>query len=344
MPPRKKKEEVAEVPATEKADARDARIRQLIESIGGGSLTTLRGEFAHREEVRGAISTGSIAIDHASGVWGMPRGRVIEIFGPEAGGKTTLTLHMIAEVQKAGGIAAFVDAEHALDPIYAAAIGVDVERLLLSQPDSGEDALNVVDALVRSKHVDLIVVDSVAALVPRAELEGQVGDQLPGAQARMMSQALRKISGVLSSSNAVLVFINQVRTKIGISFGNPETTTGGNALKFYASMRLDVRRISSITKSEERIGNRVKVSFVKNKLAPPFRHAEVDIIFGEGISSLGELIDLATGKGILKKSGVWLSHEGENLGAGRENAIRRLREEPERAARIRTELLQQMRA
>src|SRR5271155_2760748 len=275
------------------------------------------------------IPTGSISIDAALGVGGFPRGRVIEVYGPESGGKTTLTLHVIAEAQKLGGQAAFIDAEHALDPSYARKLGVDVDNLLVSQPDNGEQALEIAEALIRSNAVDIIVVDSVAALVPRAELEGDMGDAQMGLQARLMSQALRKLTGVVSKSKTCLIFINQLREKIGVMFGNPETTTGGRALKFYASIRVDIRRIQSIKEGDMVVGGRTRVKVVKNKVAPPFREAEFDVMYGEGISRTGDLLDLGVEKRIIEKSGAWFAYGGERLGQGRENAKQFLKDNPE---------------
>jgi recombination protein RecA len=275
------------------------------------------------------IPTGSVAFDAATGVGGMPRGRVVEIFGPEASGKTTIALHIIAEAQRRGGMAAFVDAEHALDAPYAKRLGVDVDNLLVSQPDYGEQALEIAEALVRSNAVDVLVIDSVAALVPKAELDGDMGDCLPGLQARLMSQALRKLSGIVSKSNTCFIFINQIREKIGVMFGNPETTTGGRALKFYASMRVDIRRIASIKDGDRVVGNRTKVKIVKNKIAAPFREAEFDILYGEGISKEGDLLDVAAEQNILEKSGAWFSLGGERIGQGRENARQFLRGNPD---------------
>lgn len=297
---------------------------QIEKQFGKGSIMKL-GE-AHRVHVE-TIPTGSISLDLALG-GGIPKGRVVEIYGPESSGKTTLTLHAIAEVQKGGGTAAFIDAEHALDPAYAKRIGVDVDNLLLSQPDNGEQALEIVETLVRSNAVDIIVVDSVAALVPRAEIEGEMGDAHMGLQARLMSQALRKLTGVINKSKATVVFINQIRMKIGVMFGNPETTTGGNALKFYASVRMDIRRTSQIKQGDQIIGNHVRVKVVKNKIAPPFREAEFDIMYNEGISKAGDIIDLATNKGIVEKSGAWFAYNGEKIAQGREAAKNYLAEHP----------------
>jgi recombination protein RecA len=285
-----------------------------------------------------AIPTGSLELDHATGVGGVPRGRVIEIFGPESSGKTTLALHIIAEAQKRGGAAAFVDAEHALDANYAKLLGVNIDDLLISQPDTGEQALEITEVLVRSGAVDVVAIDSVAALVPRAEIEGEMGDSLPGLQARLMSQALRKLTAAISKSRTCVIFINQIREKIGVMFGNPETTTGGRALKFYASIRLDIRRISAIKDAEEVIGSRVKVKVVKNKVAPPFREAEFDIIYGEGISRLGSLLDLGVTHKVVEKSGAWYAFAGERIGQGRENAKRFLQENPATADEIEAKL------
>src|SRR5665213_3472288 len=305
----------AALAATEgKAKALDLALDSIVKQFGRGSIMKL-GETLHAEVE--TIPTGSISLDIALGS-GLPRGRVIEIYGPESSGKTTLTLHAIAEVQRAGGTAAFIDAEHALDPSYAKRIGVDVDNLLLSQPDNGEQALESVETLVRSDAVGLIVVDSVAALVPRAEIEGDMGDSLPGLQARLMSQALRKLTGVISRSKGTVVFINQIRMKIGVMFGNPETTAGGNALKFYASVRMDIRRIGQIKQGDKVIGNRTKVKIVKNKVAPPFKEAEFDIMYNEGISVPGDILDLAAARDIVEKAGAWYSYKGEKIGQGRE--------------------------
>jgi recombination protein RecA len=281
-----------------------------------------------------AISTGSLGLDIALGIGGLPKGRIIEIYGPESSGKTTLTLQVIAEAQKKGGICAFVDAEHAIDPAYAKKLGVKIEDLLISQPDTGEQALEIADTLVRSGAIDVLVVDSVAALTPKAELEGEMGDMQPGMQARLMSKALRKLTAAISRSNTMVIFINQIRMKIGIMFGNPETTTGGNALKFYASVRLDIRRIGQIKEREETVGNQTRVKVVKNKVAPPFKQVEFDIMYGEGISKVGELIDLGVKAGIVEKSGAWLSYNGDRIGQGRENAKSYLKENPKIAAEI----------
>ncbi len=312
---------------TEKTKAIDLAMTQIEKQFGKGSIMRLGSKEALVPvEV---IPTGSVAFDAATGVGGMPRGRVVEIFGPEASGKTTIALHIIAEAQRRGGMAAFVDAEHALDAPYAKRLGVDVDNLLVSQPDYGEQALEIAEALVRSNAVDVLVIDSVAALVPKAELDGDMGDCLPGLQARLMSQALRKLSGIVSKSKTCFIFINQIREKIGVMFGNPETTTGGRALKFYASMRVDIRRIASIKDGDRVVGNRTKVKIVKNKIAAPFREAEFDILYGEGISKEGDLLDVAAERNILEKSGAWFSLGGERIGQGRENARQFLRENPD---------------
>ena len=304
---------------------------QIERQFGKGALMRL-GEAPQRS--LGSISTGALSVDLALGIGGVPRGRVVEIFGPEASGKTTLALHIVAEAQRNGGIAAFIDAEHALDPVYAKAIGVDVDELLISQPDTGEQALEIVDTLVRSGALDVIVVDSVAALTPRAEIEGEMGDSHMGLQARLMSQALRKLTGSLNRSTTTAIFINQLREKIGVMFGSPETTPGGRALKFYASQRIDVRRIEAIKDGQENVGNRVRAKIVKNKLAPPFRTAEFDIMFGEGISREGSLLDVAVEQGIVRKSGAWYSFDDDQLGQGREASKRFLRENPEIAVQM----------
>jgi recombination protein RecA len=310
----------------ERARAIDMAVGQIEKQFGKGSIMRLgqRGAIAPME----AISTGSISIDYALGIGGLPRGRVVEIFGPESSGKTTLALQVIAEAHKTGGMAAFVDAEHALDAQYAQKLGVDLDNLLVSQPDNGEQALEIVEVLVRSNSVDVVVVDSVAALVPKAEIEGEMGDAQMGLQARLMSQALRKLTGVVSKSKTTLIFINQLREKIGVMFGNPETTTGGRALKFYASVRIDIRRIASIKDGDQVIGGRTRVKIVKNKVAPPFREAEFDVMYGEGISREGDLLDLAVEKRIVEKSGAWFAFSGERLGQGRENAKQFLKENP----------------
>jgi recombination protein RecA len=307
-----------------KSKALGMALEQIEKQFGKGSIMKLGEGYAQKVET---TSTGSLGLDIALG-GGIPRGRIVEIYGPESSGKTTLTLHAIAEIQRAGGTAAFIDAEHALDPSYAKRIGVDVDNLLLSQPDNGEQALEITETLVRSNAVDIIVVDSVAALVPRAEIEGEMGDSLPGLQARLMSQALRKLTGVINRSKATVVFINQIRMKIGVMFGNPETTTGGNALKFYASVRMDIRRIGQIKQGESVIGNRTRVKVVKNKIAPPFREAEFDIMYNEGISKSGDVLDLATQQNIVEKSGAWFAYNGEKIGQGREAAKTYLQENP----------------
>jgi len=308
----------------ERNKAIDIAVGQIEKQFGKGSIMRL----GQRNSVTpiGAISTGAISIDYALGIGGLPRGRVTEIFGPESSGKTTLALQVIAEAQKTGGMAAFVDAEHALDAQYAQKLGVDLENLLVSQPDNGEQALEIVEVLIRSNSVDVVVVDSVAALVPKAEIEGEMGEAQMGLQARLMSQALRKLTGVVSKSNTTLIFINQLREKIGVMFGNPETTTGGRALKFYASVRVDIRRIASIKDGDQVIGGRTRVKIVKNKVAPPFREAEFDVMYGEGISREGDLLDLAVEKRIVEKSGAWFAYSGERLGQGRENAKQFLKE------------------
>ncbi|MGD0923137.1 MAG: recombinase RecA [Terriglobia bacterium] len=312
---------------TEKTKAIDLAMTQIEKQFGRGSIMRLGSKEALVPvEV---IPTASVAFDAATGVGGMPRGRVVEIFGPESSGKTTIALHIIAEAQRRGGMAAFIDAEHALDAAYAKRLGVDVDNLLVSQPDYGEQALEIAEALVRSNAVDVLVIDSVAALVPKAELDGDMGDSLPGLQARLMSQALRKLSGIVSKSRTCFIFINQIREKIGVMFGNPETTTGGRALKFYASMRVDIRRIASIKDGDRVVGNRTKVKMVKNKIAAPFREAEFDILYGEGISKEGDLLDVAAERNILEKSGAWFSFGGERIGQGRENARQFLRENPD---------------
>ncbi len=317
---------------TEKAKALQAALAQIEKQFGKGSIMRL-GEGEVIEDIQ-VVSTGSLGLDIALGVGGLPRGRVVEIYGPESSGKTTLTLQVIAEMQKIGGTAAFIDAEHALDIQYAQKLGVNLQDLLISQPDTGEQALEIVDALVRSGSIDLIVVDSVAALTPKAELEGEMGDSLPGLQARLMSQALRKLTGTIKKTNTMVIFINQIRMKIGVMFGNPETTTGGNALKFYASVRLDIRRTGNIKKGEEIIGSETKVKVVKNKVSPPFKTAEFDILYGEGISREGEIIDMGVTAHVLEKSGAWYAYNGEKIGQGKDNAREFLRENPEVAREI----------
>jgi recombination protein RecA len=317
---------------TDKKRALDAALSQIDRAFGKGSVMRL-GQREKAVETD-AVSTGSLGLDIALGIGGLPRGRVIEIYGPESSGKTTLALHAVAEIQKKGGVAAYVDAEHALDPSYARKLGVDIDELLISQPDTGEQALEITDTLVRSGGVDIVVIDSVAALTPKAELEGEMGDQLPGLQARLMSQALRKLTASISKSNTIVLFINQIRMKIGIMFGTPETTTGGNALKFYASVRLDIRRIGAIKDKDEVVGNQTRVKVVKNKVAPPFRQVEFDIMYGHGISKSGELLDLGVKAGIVEKSGAWFSYDGQRIGQGRENAKQYLEANKDAAAEI----------
>ena len=316
----------------EKLKALDAAISQIERQYGKGSVMKL-GDPAAQMNIE-TIPTGSLSLDIALGLGGIPKGRIVEIYGPESSGKTTVTLHMIAEVQKRGGIAGFIDAEHALDPVYAKNIGVDVDNLYISQPDCGEQALEITETMVRSGAIDIVVVDSVAALVPRAEIDGDMGDSHVGLQARLMSQALRKLTGVISKSNCTVVFINQLREKVGIMFGNPETTTGGRALKFYSSVRMDVRRIESLKQSGEVTGNRTRVKVVKNKIAPPFKEAEFDIMFGEGISREGDILDLAAEISVVNKSGAWYAYEGNKIGQGRENAKQYLKDNPEVCAVI----------
>jgi len=315
----------------DKNKALDAALSQIERAFGKGSIMKLGASTALEIE---AISTGSLGLDIALGIGGLPKGRVVEIYGPESSGKTTLALQTIAEAQKRGGICAFVDAEHALDPVYARKLGVKIDDLLISQPDTGEQALEIADTLVRSGAVEVLVIDSVAALTPRAELEGEMGDQLPGLQARLMSQALRKLTGSISKTNCMVIFINQIRMKIGVMFGSPETTTGGNALKFYASVRLDIRRIGAIKDRDEVVGNQTRVKVVKNKVAPPFKQVEFDIMYGEGISKVGELVDLGVTAGVVEKSGSWFSYNGERIGQGRENAKNFLRQNPDMANAI----------
>jgi recombination protein RecA len=316
----------------EKGKALDAALSQIERAFGKGSIMRM-GSKSAMEGIE-VISTGSLGLDLALGIGGLPKGRIIEIYGPESSGKTTLALHAIAEAQKKGGTCAFIDAEHALDPGYARKLGVDVENLLISQPDGGEQALEIADTLVRSGAIDVLVVDSVAALVPKAELEGEMGDTHVGLHARLMSQALRKLTGTVSRSNTLLIFLNQIRLKIGVMFGNPETTTGGNALKFYASCRLEIRRIGAIKDREETTGNQTRVKVVKNKMAPPFRQVEFDIMYGEGISKVGELVDLGVKAGVVEKSGAWFSCDGQRIGQGRENAKQYLRDNPAMADSI----------
>lgn len=310
----------------EKLKALDAALGQIEKQFGKGAVMKL-GDSSAQMNVE-TIPTGSLSLDIALGLGGIPKGRIIEIYGPESSGKTTVTLHMISEVQKRGGIAGFIDAEHALDPVYAKNIGVDVDNLYISQPDNGEQALEITETMVRSGAIDIVVVDSVAALVPKAEIDGDMGDSHVGLQARLMSQALRKLTAVISKSNCTVIFINQLREKVGIMFGNPETTTGGRALKFYSSVRLDVRRIETLKQSGEMIGNRTRVKVVKNKIAPPFKEAEFDIIFGEGISAVGDILDLASNVNIVNKSGAWYAYEGNKIGQGRENTKQYLKDNP----------------
>ena len=320
------------IPLNDKSKALDAALTQIERAFGKGSIMRMgKGQQPVKVET---ISTGSLGLDIALGVGGLPKGRVVEIYGPESSGKTTLTLHVVAEAQKMGGTCAFVDAEHALDPVYAKKLGVDLDNLLISQPDTGEQALEIVDTLVRSGALDVIVVDSVAALTPRAEIEGEMGDSQPGLQARLMSQALRKLTASISRSNCMVIFINQIRMKIGVMYGSPETTTGGNALKFYASVRLDIRRTSTIKVGDEPLGNATRVKVVKNKVAPPFKQVEFDIMFGEGVSKVGELIDLGVKANVVEKSGAWFSYDSQRLGQGRENAKTFLKENKDVAARI----------
>ncbi len=320
----------------DKQKALEAALSQIERNFGKGSIMRL-GKNEKPVEVE-AISTGSLGLDIALGIGGLPRGRVVEIFGPESSGKTTLALHAIAEAQKKGGACGFVDAEHALDPVYARKLGVNLEELIISQPDTGEQALEITDTLVRSGAIDVIVVNSVAALTPKAEIEGEMGDVLPGMQARLMSQALRKLTGSISKSNTLVIFINQIRMKIGVMFGNPETTTGGNALKFYSSVRLDIRRIGQIKERDEVVGNQTRVKVVKNKVAPPFKQVEFDIMYGEGISKTGELVDLGVKANIVEKSGSWYSHDSQRIGQGRENAKLYLKNNPLVAEAIEREI------
>ena len=320
----------------DKTKALDAALSQIERAFGKGSIMKLGGKDAIVQIE--TVSTGSLSLDIALGVGGLPRGRIVEIYGPESSGKTTMALHTVAEAQKAGGICAFVDAEHALDPAYARKLGVNLEDLLISQPDTGEQSLEIADTLVRSGAVDVVVIDSVAALTPRAEIEGEMGDSLPGLQARLMSQALRKLTASISKSNTMVIFINQIRMKIGVMFGSPETTTGGNALKFYASVRLDIRRIGAIKDRDEVVGNQTRVKVVKNKLAPPFKQVEFDIMYGQGVSKTGELLDLGVKAGIVEKSGAWFSYNSQRLGQGRENSKTFLSENPDIANEIETQL------
>tara|TARA_R110002020_G_scaffold34066_17_gene103588 strand:- start:228 stop:1322 length:1095 start_codon:yes stop_codon:yes gene_type:complete len=329
---------LVEEKSVDKSKALDAALAQIERSFGKGSIMKL-GANEGVVEIE-TVPTGSLGLDIALGIGGLPRGRVIEIFGPESSGKTTLALQTIAEAQKKGGICGFIDAEHALDPVYARKLGVDLESLLISQPDNGEQALEITDTLVRSGALDVLVIDSVAALTPRAEIEGEMGDSLPGLQARLMSQALRKLTASISRSNCMVIFINQIRMKIGVMFGSPETTTGGNALKFYASVRLDIRRIGSVKDRDEVVGNQTRVKVVKNKMAPPFKQVEFDIMYGEGVSKVGELIDLGVKAGIVEKSGAWFSYNSQRLGQGRENSKQFLRDNPVLADEIELSLRQ----
>lgn len=322
----------------DKSKALAAALSQIERQFGKGSVMKL-GKNDRSMDVE-AISSGSLGLDIALGIGGLPKGRVVEIYGPESSGKTTLALHTVAEAQKKGGICAFIDAEHALDPVYARKLGVNIDELLISQPDTGEQALEICDTLVRSGAVDVLVVDSVAALVPKAELEGEMGDALPGLQARLMSQALRKLTASINKSNTMVIFINQIRMKIGVMYGSPETTTGGNALKFYASIRLDIRRIGAIKERDEVVGNTTRVKVVKNKLAPPFKQVEFDIMYGEGVSKMGEILDLGVKAGIVEKSGAWFSYDSQRLGQGRENSKAFLKANPDITAKIETAIRQ----
>jgi recombination protein RecA len=322
----------------DKSKALDAALSQIERNFGKGSIMRL-GKNNKSMDVA-TIPSGSLGLDIALGIGGLPRGRVVEIYGPESSGKTTLALHTVAEAQKKGGICAFIDAEHALDPIYARKLGCNVDELLISQPDHGEQALEIADTLVRSGSIDVLVIDSVAALVPRSELEGEMGESQPGLQARLMSQALRKLTASINKSNTMVIFINQIRMKIGVMYGSPETTSGGNALKFYASVRLDIRRIGAIKERDEVVGNQTRVKVVKNKLAPPFKQVEFDIMYGEGVSKMGELIDLGVKAGVVEKSGAWFSHDSQRIGQGRENAKAFLRQNPDIADRIETAIRQ----
>ncbi|MBS9720706.1 recombinase RecA [Tianweitania sp. BSSL-BM11] len=329
---------LVEESSVDKTKALDAALSQIERAFGKGSIMRL-GKNEQVVEIE-TVSTGSLGLDIALGVGGLPKGRIVEVYGPESSGKTTMALHTVAEAQKKGGVCAFVDAEHALDPVYARKLGVDLENLLISQPDTGEQALEICDTLVRSGAIDVLVVDSVAALTPRAEIEGEMGDSLPGLQARLMSQALRKLTASISRSNTMVIFINQIRMKIGVMFGSPETTTGGNALKFYASVRLDIRRIGSVKDRDEVVGNQTRVKVVKNKLAPPFKQVEFDIMYGEGVSKTGELVDLGVKAGVVEKSGAWFSYNSQRLGQGRENAKQYLRDHPDVMNEIETTLRQ----
>ena len=334
-------EQLDERKIAEKKKALENAIANIDKQFGKGAVMKLGDNVGMNVDV---ISTGSLGLDLALGVGGLPRGRIIEIYGPESSGKTTVALHVIAEAQKNGGDAAFIDAEHALDPVYAKALGVDIDNLIVSQPDTGEQALEIAEALVRSGAIDVIVIDSVAALVPKAEIDGEMGDSHVGLHARLMSQALRKLSGVINKSKTTAIFINQLREKVGVMFGNPETTTGGRALKFYASVRLDIRRIEAIKSGTEVIGNRTRVKVVKNKVAPPFRRAEFDIMFGEGISRAGEIIDMGVDKGIIKKSGSWFSYNDTKLGQGRDAAKKCIQDNPELADELETLIMEALKA
>ncbi|MBN8968750.1 MAG: recombinase RecA [Rhizobiales bacterium] len=329
---------IVEGTSMDKTKALSAALSQIERQFGKGSVMRL-GKNDRSMDVE-VVSSGSLGLDIALGVGGLPKGRVVEIYGPESSGKTTLALHCVAEAQKKGGICAFIDAEHALDPVYARKLGVNVDELLISQPDHGEQALEIADTLVRSGAVDVLIVDSVAALVPRAELEGEMGDALPGLQARLMSQALRKLTASINKSHTMVIFINQIRMKIGVMYGSPETTTGGNALKFYASVRLDIRRIGAIKERDEVIGNSTRVKVVKNKLAPPFKQVEFDIMYGEGVSKMGEILDLGVKAGIVEKSGAWFSYDSQRLGQGRENSKAFLKANPDLTAKIETAIRQ----
>jgi recombination protein RecA len=329
---------IVEGSSMDKSKALSAALSQIERQFGKGSVMKL-GKNDRSMDVE-TISSGSLGLDIALGVGGLPKGRVVEIYGPESSGKTTLALHCVAEAQKKGGICAFIDAEHALDPVYARKLGVNIDELLISQPDTGEQALEICDTLVRSGAVDVLVVDSVAALVPKAELEGEMGESLPGLQARLMSQALRKLTASINKSNTMVIFINQIRMKIGVMYGSPETTTGGNALKFYASVRLDIRRIGAIKERDEVVGNTTRVKVVKNKLAPPFKQVEFDIMYGEGVSKMGEILDLGVKAGIVEKSGAWFSYDSQRLGQGRENAKAFLKANPDITAKIETAIRQ----
>ena len=324
---------------TEKQKALEAALSQIEKAYGKGAVMRL-GDSQTSMNIE-TVPTGSLSLDIALGLGGIPKGRIVEIYGPESSGKTTVTLHMIAEVQKRGGIAGFIDAEHALDPVYAKNIGVDIDNLYISQPDSGEQALEICETMVRSGAVDIVVVDSVAALVPKAEIDGDMGDSHVGLQARLMSQALRKLTAVISKTNCSVIFINQLREKVGVMFGNPETTTGGRALKFYSSVRMDVRRIETLKQSGEAVGNRTRVKVVKNKIAPPFKEAEFDIVFGEGISKVGDILDLAANVNIVQKSGAWYAYLGEKIGQGRENTKQYLKEHPDVCAEIEAKVREQ---